>query len=301
MSLPRILVGADVGGSKTAVVVCQGDRILARAEGPGAAVRPERTLAAAATISDVIRRALGLAGQLRCDVLVVGAAGAGRETEQEELRQALRGEGFASQIVVTTDIAVALEAAFGQAPGIVVTSGTGSIAVARNGTGRVYRCGGYGWQMGDEGSGYAIGRGALGAVSRAADERSPKTDLTAAILAATRCENFDGLVRWASKASTTEVAQLAPMVLDVAAQGDTVAQGIADYAARELIQLVLHLAPFFEPGVPIAVATTGGLLTPGRPLHATLKTRLEEDPRIRVRTEPVDPPMGAVKLAERVE
>ena len=82
---------------------------------------------------------------------MVGAAGAGRPEERDELRSALRSEDLADQIHITGDIEIALAAAFGNDPGIVVTSGTGSVAVARDSFGRLHRAGGYGWQMGDEG------------------------------------------------------------------------------------------------------------------------------------------------------
>nr|MBA3760829.1 hypothetical protein [Gemmatimonadales bacterium] len=85
--MAKILIGADVGGTKTAVAVAEGDKILGRADGPGAAVRPGRALVAATTITEVVRRALAAAGRLSGDVLVVGAAGAGREPEREELRK----------------------------------------------------------------------------------------------------------------------------------------------------------------------------------------------------------------------
>ena len=107
----------------------------------------------------------------------------------------------------------------------MVSAGTGSVAVGRDRAGQHHRIGGYGWQMGDEGSGYAIGRAALGAVSRAADGRSPRTALSERVLAATRSENFDALVRWAAGASPAEVAALAPHVLDVAAHGDIARPG----------------------------------------------------------------------------
>ena len=74
--MARILIGADVGGTKTAVAVAENDKILGRADGPGAAVRPGRALVAATTITEVVRRALAAAGRLNGDVLVVGAAGA---------------------------------------------------------------------------------------------------------------------------------------------------------------------------------------------------------------------------------
>ena len=167
--MTRILIGADVGGTKTAVGVSDGERILARAEGSGAAVRPGRALASASVIAEVVRQALAGAGRLSGDVLFVGAAGAGREPERDELRKALRAENLAAAVVVATDIEIALAAAFDEGPGIVVSAGTGSVAVGRDRSGRQHRIGGYGWQMGDEGSGYAIGREALVAVSRAAD------------------------------------------------------------------------------------------------------------------------------------
>ena len=148
--------------------------------------------------------------------------------------------------MVATDIEIALAAAFDDGPGIVVSAGTGSVAVGRDRSGKQHRIGGYGWQMGDEGSGYAIGRAALGAVSRAVDGRSPRTALSDRVLAATRSENFDALVRWAAGASPAEVAALAPHVLDVAAHGDPLAQGIADYAARELTQLAICLLPMMD-------------------------------------------------------
>ena len=153
-----LLIGADVGGSKTAVGVSEGGAVLARADGPGAAVRPGRALASATMIAEVVRRALAETGRLSGDVLIVGAAGAGRDPERSELAKALRAENLARHVEVTTDVELALAGAFESGPGIVVSAGTGSVAVGRDQSGKRHRIGGYGWQMGDEGSGYAIGR-----------------------------------------------------------------------------------------------------------------------------------------------
>jgi len=295
----RILIGADVGGSKTAVGVSDGQTILARAEGPGAAVRPGRAMVSASVIAEVVRRALAGAGRLSGDVLYVGAAGAGREPEREELRKALRGENLATAVVVSTDIEIALAAVFDDGPGIVVSAGTGSVAVGRDRAGTRHRIGGYGWQMGDEGSGYAVGRAALGAVSRAADGRSPRTALSDRVLAATRSENFDALVRWAAAASPAEVAALAPHVLDVAGHGDPIAQGICDYAARELTQLAVCLLPVMDLEPPVGVAVTGGLLSADGPLRRSVLTKLREDASLAPMEAPVDAVEGAIRLAKR--
>ncbi|HEX2450514.1 MAG TPA: BadF/BadG/BcrA/BcrD ATPase family protein [Gemmatimonadales bacterium] len=296
-----LLVGADVGGTKTTVAVAAGDsgHVLARASGAGAALRPGRALASSSTIAELVRRALGDAGQLNADVLVVGAAGAGREPERDELQAALRSEGLAKTVVVTTDVEIALIAAFGDRPGIVVSAGTGSIAVARDRNGQLHRLGGYGWQMGDEGSGYAIGRAALGAASRARDGRSPATALERRMLEAARCADFDALVRWAASATPGEVASLAPHVLEVAAAGDPVAQGIADYAARELSLLALLLAERLPDAEPIPVALTGGLLETVPTLRRAVLAKVADQPSLRPLGEPVDAVLGAITLAAR--
>lgn len=295
--MTRTLIGVDVGGSKTAAGISDGDQIVARADGPGAAVRPGRALASAATVAEVVRQALAKAGRLTGDILLVGAAGAGREPEREELRKALRSENVAERVVVTTDIEIALAGAFADGPGIVVSAGTGSVAVGRDRTGRQHRIGGFGWQMGDEGSGYAIGRAALGAVSRAADGRSPRTALTDRVLSATRSEDLDALVRWAAGASPAEVAALAPPVLETAATGDVLAQGIADYAARELSQLAICLLPVMEIDPPVGVAITGGLLEADTPLRRRVLARLTEEPGLQPIETSVDPVLGALRLA----
>jgi N-acetylglucosamine kinase-like BadF-type ATPase len=294
-----ILIGADVGGSKTAVGISEGADVLVRADGPGAAVRPGRALASAGMIAEVVRRALAGIGRLSGDLLMVGAAGAGRDPERSELAKALRAENLAERVVVTTDIELALAGAFESGPGIVVSAGTGSIAVGRDRSGVHRRIGGYGWQMGDEGSGYAIGRAALGAVSRAQDGRSPETALSARVLSATRSPDFDALVRWAATASPSELAALAPHVLETAAQGDPLAQGIADYAARELSQLAICLLPILDADRPIRVALTGGLLAADRSLRRSVIARLREEPGLSPLDQPVDAVLGALRLAAR--
>ena len=298
--MKQIVVGVDAGGTKTAAVVGDGHTILGRADGPGGAIRPGRALVAASAIADTVRRALSASGHLQAEAIVVGAAGAGRPAERDELERALRSEQISRRIRVTTDIEVALAAAFGRGPGIVVSAGTGSIAIARTEDGTLHRSGGYGWQMGDEGSGYAIGRAALSALSRAADARGPKTHLTARLLAAIRVSDFDGLITWAANATASEVSSLTPTVLEVAAEGDIVAQGIVDYAARELSQLALSLLHHFPEDQPIQVAVTGGILAPERALRSMVLSRLAEDTRLNRIKFSIEPALGALHLAEKL-
>ncbi|MEP7327171.1 MAG: BadF/BadG/BcrA/BcrD ATPase family protein [Gemmatimonadota bacterium] len=298
--MTQILVGADAGGTKTSVVIGDGHAILGRAEGSPGAIRPGRALAAASAIADAVRRAFTAANVLEAEVLVVGAAGAGREQERLELERSLRSERIVKRVLVTTDIEIALAAAFGKGSGIVVSAGTGSIAIGRDAQGRLHRRGGYGWQMGDEGSGYAIGRAALSACSRAADDRGPRTTLSARLLAAARVETFEELISWAVNANTSQVSSLAPAVLEAAADGDVVAQGIVDYAARELCQLAKSLLPHFPESEPVAIALAGGILSTDRPLRTLINQRLADENRFTVIADTIEPALGALHMAENL-
>jgi N-acetylglucosamine kinase-like BadF-type ATPase len=86
-------------------------------------------------------------------------------------------------------------------------------------------------------------------------------------------------------------------VLAVAAEGDQLAQGITDYAARELSQLAICLLPKMKLTPPIRVAVTGGLLSAGQPLRKTLLAKLAEEPAFETTDAPVDAVAGALRLA----
>lgn len=292
-------IGIDAGGSKTAVLLAADEKVLARVEGPPGAVRPGRALAAASRIAATVRRALTEAQLLEADVLCVGAAGVGRDPERTELREGLRGERLARRIVVTGDLDIALEAAFGSGPGIVLVSGTGSVAIARTPDGSLHRQGGYGWQMGDEGSGFAVARAALQALGRARDGRNEATRLNELILAHPPRKDFDELVRWSGSAEPGEIATLAPIVFAAAAGGDTAAREIVEAAAEDLAGLVAPLLAKFPPKGQVGLALAGGNLAPGRGLRAPLLTRLKKTPRLTVREGMLEPAEGALAIARR--
>src|SRR6266581_4374534 len=251
MTGPAVLLGVDSGGSHTTVVV--GDpqgRALSRAEGPGSAMRPGGAERSAAVILDVARRATAQAQiSLPATFALVGAAGAGRAPEQE-----------------------ALAAAFENKPGILINAGTGSIAYARTQDGRVHRAGGYGWQLGDEGGGYWLGRRALAAAARAQDGLEESSTLLERLLVALGLQTFDDLIRWTATATPAQVAALAPHVLNAAREGEIVAQRIVADGAVEIAQLVRMLTRHFSGTELIKMATIGGLLRPGSPLLMALRT-----------------------------
>jgi N-acetylglucosamine kinase-like BadF-type ATPase len=118
-------------------------------------------------------------------------------------------------------------------------------------------------------------------------------------MAATRSPDFDALIRWAASASPAEVAAIAPHVLEVAEEGDTLARGIADYAARELSQLAICLLPKMEVDGRIGVAITGGLLSANGLLRRSVLAVLGGEAVLEPMETPVDAVVGALHLAAK--
>src|SRR6185295_1759966 len=151
---------------------------------------------------------------LPADAAMVGAAGAGREQEQHELAAALIAAQVARRVRVAGDSEISLAAAFGDGPGILLNAGTGSIAFARSPDAHLHRAGGYGWQLGDEGGGYWLGRRALDVAARSQDGRGEGSTLLARLLGALGLRHLDDLIRWTATATPGQVAALAPHVLN---------------------------------------------------------------------------------------
>ena len=303
--MESIVVGIDGGGTKTRALLAdeQGGRI-AEAIGAGSAVKPQEVERSAGIIAGVVRDALEIGEQAdaRPRVVCVGVAGVGRESERQALWEALVAQQIADEIVVQTDLAVALDDAFGDGPGVLLIAGTGSSAFARGPAGATGRCGGWGPNIGDEGGGAWIGKRALSVVAAAADGREPETALTGAVLTAAEVTETSELIRWAAAATPASFASLAPIVMSVADAGDLRANSIVSLAVEELALHVRSLARqlFTDERASIPVAFTGGLLKKGSSLRKRLEHRLKTAvPGAQVHGEEIDPARGAVRGALR--
>jgi len=291
-----VIIGVDAGGTRTTAVIADASgAILARAEsGPGA-IRPGLAGAAGAAIYTAARDALQRA-RLRppASTLVVGASGAGQEIARVELAAVLEGCGLAGRLTIVTDAEIALVAAFGRQPGIVLIAGTGSIALARLADGEVVRAGGLGPVLGDRGSGYSIGREALRSIGAAMELEIPLA-LTAMVADDLDLEPAD-LTRWSLGASVAQIANLAPVVLDTAAAGDPVAHTIVTQESRHLAGLVQVLARKLD--TPVRVAWSGGLIGAREDYREMVMSCIREDvPGVRIAATQVDPVAGAIAIA----
>lgn len=301
-----IVIGIDGGGSKThAMVADEQGRTIAETVGPGSAVRPGKAEHSANVIADVVRDALASCDMTHVTprVVSIGVAGAGRETERQELWQALVSRDLAAELVIHSDFSIALDDAFSDGPGVLLISGTGSVAFGRGPTGATSRCGGWGPVCGDEGSGAWIGRRALSVVTAAADGREPETALTGAILTAAQVNETSDLIGWAANASPAQLASLAPVVLSVADAGDLRANAVVSLAVEELVLHVRALARqlFGDERAALPIALSGGMLARGTTLRKRLEHRLKSAvPGGQLRTDLVIPARGAVRAALRI-
>jgi glucosamine kinase len=301
-----IVIGIDGGGSKThAIVADEQGRTIAEMVGPGSAVRPGLAEHSATVIATVIRDALASCEMTHVvpRALCVGVAGAGRETERQELWQALASRDLATELVLHSDFSIALDDAFGDGPGVLMISGTGSVAFGRGPTGTTARCGGWGPVCGDEGSGAWIGRRALSVVTASADGREPDTALIGAVLTAAQVNETADLVGWAAGAAPSQLATLAPVVLSVAEAGDLRANAIVSLAVEELVLHVRSLARqlFGDERAALPLALSGGMMTRGSTLRKRFEHRVKTAvPGAQLRSEPVIPARGAVRAALRI-
>jgi glucosamine kinase len=294
-----LAIGVDGGGTNArAVILDARGREVARAEGPGAVVSLREPEAAAAAVAQAVRDAAKAAGvALPGAVLWAGLAGAGHEASRLGVERALEGAGLARRVRVGTDVEAAFHAAFPEGPGLMLIAGTGSIAWGRRPAGDLCRVGGWGQQLGDEGSGYAIGLKALRAVARAEDERTDSTTLQADILATLGLSSSVDLIPWAAAATKGEMAALVPVVVRCAEAGDRIASDILEDATGQLDAhvhaLLLRTGPWASrPGLLLS----GGLIAPGGPLRGSLTRRLAKRP-VDVRPDEVDAAVGAAMLA----
>ncbi|HEV2175600.1 MAG TPA: BadF/BadG/BcrA/BcrD ATPase family protein [Terriglobia bacterium] len=259
---PRLL-GIDGGGTKTTAAVGNARGAIAGRGSAGASNPTKVGLEAAGReILRAARAALRQAGVERggLDAVCLGLAGADRPDVRRPLLRWLRRAVPARAHLLTTDAAIALEAALGQRPGIIVIAGTGSIAYARDKQGRMLRAGGWGVPFGDQGSGYDLGRKGVSAALRAHDGEGPSTRLEAALCRALHLRDITQVVgRNLKPQEPQEIAALAPVVLDAARRGDPVARALCQEAASDLASLALTLLRRLGLASPISVVVAGGV------------------------------------------
>ncbi len=177
----------------------------------------------------------------------------GEVAHLSRLQEAAIADMFPSgRTAVLNDVDAAHLGAFAGQEGILILSGTGSMAWARDAAGASARAGGWGDIIGDEGSSYWIGRLALNLVSQSLDGRAPHTILTEIVFDALKLDLSDamnGLGGWVTALARPRsgIAALSALVDQAASAGDAGAVGLLELAADALARHHAAVAPHCSP------------------------------------------------------
>jgi N-acetylglucosamine kinase-like BadF-type ATPase len=295
------VLGIDAGGTKTVALLADGDgRVLAEGRAGGANLQTEGELQVEKVLHDVIEQ-VTRGRNLTPAAVCLGMAGVDREADGRTIREIMQRLGYRSHTLIVNDALIALVAGAGPSPGLVVISGTGSIAFGVSHRGLAARAGGWGPTLGDEGSGYWIGRRALEAVTRDADGRGPRTQLTQLVLDHFQLPRPQSLVAeiYHQPQGRRAIAALAPLVDGARADGDLVAGEIMIEAADELAKAAESVIARLEMrGEQFPILLAGGILKRSAWLAAEVARRMAEvAPRSAVLPLTNEPALGAVRLA----
>jgi N-acetylglucosamine kinase-like BadF-type ATPase len=232
-------LGIDGGGTRTRAVLLDDENgEIARASGGPSNYHSVGQAKAEASLRETIRQVLATAGLAVDDVAAIGLglAGVARPGDADIVRAMVSRIARFPRAVVTHDAETALVGGVGRRLGVVLIVGTGAIAYGVNAQGEARRADGWGYIIGDEGSGLWIGQEGLRAVARAYDGRGPATMLEGVLLSHLDLTDASDLVTlvYAGDFGVSALAGLALLVSQAAQAGDSVAQLILQEAGRRL-------------------------------------------------------------------
>ncbi|MEX2309014.1 MAG: BadF/BadG/BcrA/BcrD ATPase family protein [Pirellulales bacterium] len=302
-----LLLVVDAGGTKTAAwlvdtSLSENDRVLGRgrsdAGNPLSVGFPE----AARVIGEAVASAKYDAGRptIRVPRAILSIAGAANHQLRDYFVVSSRKTGLADEVAIVSDVLPVLAAGTPACIGVALISGTGSVAFARAADGRTTLCGGWGYLLGDEGSGYAIGRAALQHALHQLESGATCDPLAAAVLGAVGAHSILELTKNIYRRADPRVAiaSVAPVVITAADEWDPTAQAIIDSAAADLANLVgraIRSIGFLNTALSIAAA--GGVLISSKRMPQQLQVELR---RLGLASEIklVDEPLvGCIRLA----
>ncbi len=304
-SSSRMLVlGIDGGNSKVDVALTSGDgRLLGAYRGPTISHQAVGLAAGMARLDEFVTAVAAGAGvSLPVDMAVASVAGADYPEDIRVLRAAIERLGVARQVIVLNDTFGALRAGTSRGWGVGLVCGQGINAGAIAPDGRQARFPGVGDVAGDWGGGGGIAMAALQAAVRGSDGRGPHTALQLAVprfyglktpAAVTRAFYFGRL-------EESSISSLAPVVFEVAEQGDEVARQIVDRLADELATMAAVLIRRLHmTRLEVEVVLAGGVFrTHDAPFYERLEAGVRSAaPGARTVRLSCPPVAGAVLLA----
>ncbi len=290
------VIGIDAGGTKTVGLLAdESGKVLSKAISGSANLVIKGELEVEKVLFDIIE---SLEAPEPVAALCLGIAGIGQPGAEELIRGVLRRLGQRQPVSVVNDAVVALVAGAPDGVGIVVASGTGSIAYGVDPSGDTARSGGWGYLLGDEGSAFWLGHYAVRHAIRAVDGRGPATTLYDLICSKLSITEPVALVEWFydQEYSRNRVANLASLVETASLDGDEAAEDLLDQAGGHLARAARAVADQLTFPGRHPIVLSGGAFKACPSLIRRLQGRLAS-PDVEVRPLGAEPATGAVTLA----
>lgn len=234
--------------------------------------------------------------------ICAGLGGAGRPGVARRVASFLKRSYPNAQIRVTSDMEIALAAAFDDGDGIILLAGTGSAAFGRDATGRNARAGGRGPWFSDEGSSFDIGRNAFRAITLADEHRGPATALSDRILAWHQTRDWDSLLEFIAKSPDGVFPATFPLVAELADAGDEVSRDILRLATVSLAELANCVARELDfAGRELRIAKVGGMYGRSQYFDQCVQAEVRKAlPHARLVTLALSPAAAAARIAIRI-
>jgi len=277
------IIGMDWGGSKSDIMVSDTElNIFYTGKYMGINVQRESPMAIRALFDEIVsdlKKRLKLSPE-DIKVVVIGAAGAGREFSKKKIKDAFTASRLSSSVYIFSDMQIAYKSVFFKENGILINAGTGSFAYCIDAEGREVRTGGWGHLIGDEGSGFYIGREGIAAALKSYDGRAGKSSLKNALCSRFSLKSIEEIVPliYSGSIGIGEIAESAELVFKAAQKNDAAAQNILEKAADELVLHIDALRRNF-PGdsKKIRVALTGGVFNNNKEFGELIKDKVKGD------------------------
>lgn len=298
-----IILGIDSGGTKTQSIIVNSQlELLGKDRGGPGNYHNVGVEKARKNVSETIENAL-VSAELdgkNLDYAGFGIGGLDTDTDFEIISDFLGDIKFLEDLkhkFIVNDVIISYYSIIGREPGIVAVAGTGSIAFGRNPDGDETRAGGWGWPIGDEGSGAYLAELGLRKATRAYDGRGKETELVEVAKKFFNLDNFEKLIPLLDELDyPTGISPFAKSVVEVAKQGDEVALEVVERACDELAIMVQAVKSKLRFEDSVKVGCVGGLTSSRFFFDRFKKSVKTKIPKAETKEPIRNPVVGAVAL-----
>ncbi|MDA0987285.1 MAG: hypothetical protein O3A55_06795 [Bacteroidetes bacterium] len=241
----KFVIGIDGGGTSTNAILSNFEgKIISKASTNATNFQIIGLKLTAEKIIQLIFKCLrnGKIKKPEIEKIVIGISGAGRKVDQLNLKNSVLREAQnkklkINELVILPDALVTLESAFGGKSGIILIAGTGSIAFGKDNIRKIYRVGGWGRIIGDEGSGYFIGQLALNKISQVIDGRIKSNGIINLVAKKFRLTSQEKIIKKVYR-EQFNISKLAPQIILAAQKGEKISSHIIKTSINELVLMV---------------------------------------------------------------